>query len=410
MDNLPERPIGTIPPAPEEEPETGEEFEEPQFGEPLGAEQPEEEGKGGPGLRLPKKEKPKPGAKPAAGKEAGKAAAGKAKGAAVKAGAKAAGGAAVKAGATAAAGAEAAAGPVGWALLAAQVAPYVAKYGKWIVFAAALIILLSVVTILIFLGVLACYIPGTCGGLTSTQAVNITQDKSEVTTLLASVGNDLAKNTLSADEAKNVQTNIQKLKELLKNNPEVLKKVEELEKEVNALLSMLTANKDGKATEGIKRQRERVVKIIDELIKQFKAQIASSPSAQADLSRITSAEINKILVKKGEKRAYFLDAKKNILGSAPVEFGIPQKPTPTGKFSIGGKEQQKAPKFITSTIYGSNMGHEWMQFDGARGFHGAADTRQDRLYQTAGCIRMFNRDLAIIYPSIKTGTEIEIVN
>jgi hypothetical protein len=227
-----------------------------------------------------------------------------------------------------------------------------------------------------------------------------------------------------------IDDDLNKLTDDKRNQPAVQAVIKKI-RETKSLINQASGSPSPQST-------SQIVQNLKEIGSQSSAILAPSG---ADFKDIRDAEIAKIRVvkscrDKSKRRIYFLDADDNTLGSAPIEVGANckkrsnfregDKATPTGNFKVYSKEH--AGKMFYSTIYKAiPLGYHKIRITGgpryprAKGkgtksilergiiIHGSAENRQDRLSPTAGCIRMYNRHLAYIFPLIKKGIPLEIV-
>lgn len=86
----------------------------------------------------------------------------------------------------------------------------------------------------------------------------------------------------------------------------------------------------------------------------------------------------------------------------PVALGKSSTPSPLGEWKIVQK----------SLNWGDGFGTRWMGLNvpwGIYGIHGTNKPYSIGTYASAGCIRMFNRDVEHLYPTIPVGTTVRIV-
>lgn len=270
-------------------------------------------------------------------------------------------------------------------------------------------IVLGIILIVILLTVLL--IQCRVGGRSNTDALHLTRDNKAVKEILAYTNNPDALAELILDQSEEAK---KQLKDYYGANTktEVKQKLDKILLKIDEVSALR-----GGSSAAIRKSKGNE---LAQLIKELNELVPLPTSKEADLSRISSAPVKKIKVVKNERRVYFLDERGEKLGNAPANFGDSEgRPTPTGNFSITQKLQcyencesqgiGQGP-YITSTNYSNaKLGHEWMQFNGPYGFHGAADDN-DKLNATWGCVRMYNADIKAAYPYIALDTPVEIIN
>ncbi|MGR6835240.1 L,D-transpeptidase family protein [Syntrophomonas erecta] len=93
----------------------------------------------------------------------------------------------------------------------------------------------------------------------------------------------------------------------------------------------------------------------------------------------------------------------NLTVTYPVAVGKSKTPTPLGEWKIVHK----------SLNWGNGFGTRWMGLNvpwGIYGIHGTDKPYSIGTYASHGCIRMFNRDVEKLYPTIPMFTTVKIVN
>ncbi|WP_350342637.1 L,D-transpeptidase family protein [Proteinivorax tanatarense] len=83
----------------------------------------------------------------------------------------------------------------------------------------------------------------------------------------------------------------------------------------------------------------------------------------------------------------------------PVTIGLPQSPSPVGDFYVKNKGYPK----------GSGFGTRWMGLTvpwGGYGIHGTNNPGAIGSHGSAGCIRLFNRDVEKLYEWVEVGTPV----
>ena len=100
-------------------------------------------------------------------------------------------------------------------------------------------------------------------------------------------------------------------------------------------------------------------------------------------------------------RKLFLKENGIVIHYFPVAVGKPSTPTPSGEFKILSKIMNP----------GGVLGTRWMQF--TRQEHGIHGTNQPWLIGQAvslGCVRMYNKDVEVLFSKVKVGTPLTIRN
>jgi lipoprotein-anchoring transpeptidase ErfK/SrfK len=142
---------------------------------------------------------------------------------------------------------------------------------------------------------------------------------------------------------------------------------------------------------------------------------ATSPVAAKSLSPI--ADVNLILRLK-ERKVYVYKGSQ-IVATYPVAIGKKGRETPTGEWQV--METLVNPgwtNFNTGKMMppGKNnpLGSRWIGFwtDGKDtiGFHGTNQPNSIGKAVSNGCVRMYDKDVQALYPLIKVGTIVRVVN
>lgn len=128
----------------------------------------------------------------------------------------------------------------------------------------------------------------------------------------------------------------------------------------------------------------------------------------------TSKE-NYILIKRSEQKLYYVKGKL-LLKSFPVAIGRDESPTPTGKFTVVYKEENRP--FYKGNIAGgapnNPLGTRWLGLNinetegNTYGIHGTNQVDSIGMKVSAGCIRMKNADVEWLYDHIAKGTPVII--
>lgn len=103
-----------------------------------------------------------------------------------------------------------------------------------------------------------------------------------------------------------------------------------------------------------------------------------------------------------KRRRLMLFDQTRPLHSFPVAVGKPETPTPVGNWRIKRKAMN----------WGQGFGTRWLGLDvpwGIYGIHGTNKPYSIGGYESAGCIRMFNRHIETLYSLVCVGTPVIIV-
>lgn len=231
------------------------------------------------------------------------------------------------------------------------------------------------------------------------------------------------------------------IKLILSKGPDLKKKIDEIIEQKKSSKD----EKDQKLVENLGKIKKQIDIILATGADTYQKRIAAAkeimrlskevrkllyiPSATADLDRIAAKPITKVIAKTGEKRIYFY-TEGDILGNAPINIsGLEAIPapeakcndnkTPLGNFTLGYKEGRPGANIISTS--GRPMGPYFIRIESEQqmgsckmtergiAIHGNAP-QNEGIYPapTAGCLRMFNRDLEIVAPYLNPGTPIEI--
>ncbi len=122
-----------------------------------------------------------------------------------------------------------------------------------------------------------------------------------------------------------------------------------------------------------------------------------------------------ILIKRSEQTLYYVKGKL-LLKSFPVATGRDASPTPTGRFTVVYKEENRP--FYKGNIAGgaSNnpLGTRWLGLNihktagNTYGIHGTNQVGSIGMKVSAGCIRMKNADVEWLYDHVAKGTPVII--
>lgn len=383
--------------------------EEPEFGE--GEEEIPNESREKPGLNKRALDysrkrfggKPGGGLGKGAGKTAGKAA-GKATG---KAAGKAAGTAAGAAAGTAVGG------PLG-TVLGALASKLVEKFGpgaiKWAFYGLLALFIVAATLAIAFWGILG-------GGDYFGSSSHAQSQQQTVDKFLGLVGDPIALRKAIAEEPEKIKKSLDDLKTQTKD-----------QETLNLINSALEKLEKIKISDGSAREKgiNELVSSLQKIAASFpgKAYIGGKGDFQKVLDRKPS-DITKLEVQKREKKLYFYSGD-NIVGWVPINIGEGNKGkndpygegttpgsgvTPKGTYKTASKKV--CPSGCISGQFGSNMGPIIIQIKGPPGdpitgrgifFHGGASDKQNRLYPTYGCVRVYNAHLALLVDYMENKT------
>jgi lipoprotein-anchoring transpeptidase ErfK/SrfK len=125
-----------------------------------------------------------------------------------------------------------------------------------------------------------------------------------------------------------------------------------------------------------------------------------------------------LLLKLKEKRVYVYRGDK-LIKKYPVAIGKKGWETPTGEWQVMEKIKNPAwTSFKTGEVFSPGtenpLGARWIGFwtDGKDviGFHGTANLKSIGTAASHGCVRMRNRDVKALFPLVKVGTTVKVVN
>ena len=145
---------------------------------------------------------------------------------------------------------------------------------------------------------------------------------------------------------------------------------------------------------------------------------APAKPAVAATSQPPTAELVTLTLKLKEKKVYvYKDGK--AIANYPVAIGKKGWETPTGEWYVmekitnPGWTSFKNGSFI-SPGKKNPLGERWIGFwtDGKDtiGFHGTPDVNSVGKAVSHGCVRMFDKDVKALFPLVKVGTTVKVVN
>ena len=130
------------------------------------------------------------------------------------------------------------------------------------------------------------------------------------------------------------------------------------------------------------------------------------------------ANVVNLVLKLKEKRVYVYQGEK-LIKKYPVAIGKKGWETPVGEWQVMEKIKNPAwTSFKTGEVFAPGtenpLGARWIGFwtDGQDtiGFHGTANLKSIGTAASHGCVRMRNRDVKALFPLVKVGTTVKVVN
>ena len=150
---------------------------------------------------------------------------------------------------------------------------------------------------------------------------------------------------------------------------------------------------------------------------------APTPTAPAKpgvaaTSKPPTAELVTLTLKLKEKKVYvYKDGK--VVANYPVAIGKKGWETPTGEWYVMEKITNPGwTSFKNGSVISPGkknpLGERWIGFwtDGKDviGFHGTPDVKSVGKAVSHGCVRMFDKDVKALFPMVKVGTTVKVVN
>jgi lipoprotein-anchoring transpeptidase ErfK/SrfK len=143
------------------------------------------------------------------------------------------------------------------------------------------------------------------------------------------------------------------------------------------------------------------------------------PAATAATSQPPAKDLVTLTLKLKEKKVYvYKDGK--AIANYPVAIGKKGWETPTGdwyvmeKIANPGWTSFKNSSTVIAPGTKSPLGERWIGFwtDGNDmiGFHGTPDVKSIGKAVSHGCVRMFDKDVKALFPLVKVGTTVKVVN
>jgi lipoprotein-anchoring transpeptidase ErfK/SrfK len=145
---------------------------------------------------------------------------------------------------------------------------------------------------------------------------------------------------------------------------------------------------------------------------------APAKPAVAATSKPPTTELVSLTLKLKEKKVYvYKDGK--VVANYPVAIGKKGWETPTGEWYVMEKITNPGwTSFKNGSVISPGkqnpLGERWIGFwtDGKDviGFHGTPDTSSVGKAVSHGCVRMFDKDVKALFPMVKVGTTVKVVN
>ncbi len=143
----------------------------------------------------------------------------------------------------------------------------------------------------------------------------------------------------------------------------------------------------------------------------------TTPTTTTTKPETPVVDVVNLVLKLQEKRVYVYKGEK-LLAKYPVAIGKKDWETPVGEWQV--MEKLKNPAWtnfkngkVVKAGKDNPLGQRWIGFwtDGQDviGFHGTPDTKSIGKAASHGCVRMYNRDVKALYPLVKVGTIVTVV-
>lgn len=136
---------------------------------------------------------------------------------------------------------------------------------------------------------------------------------------------------------------------------------------------------------------------------------------------LTEADIGKIVVIHQKQFRLFLYDREEEVNSFEIAVGMPQYPTPNGRFHITWKE--KNPTWLPTSEWAKDkqgvpqppgpdnpLGGFWMDIGGGIGIHATPFPKSLGEQASHGCIRMASEDAETLFNEVKVGTPVFITD
>ncbi|AFY92020.1 hypothetical protein Cha6605_0749 [Chamaesiphon minutus PCC 6605] len=144
----------------------------------------------------------------------------------------------------------------------------------------------------------------------------------------------------------------------------------------------------------------------------------TKPAVATGSDRPAVEDVVSLVLKLKEKRVYVYRGDK-VIRKYPVAIGKKGWETPVGEWQVMEKIKNPAwTSFKTGEVFSPGtknpLGARWIGFwtDGKDviGFHGTTNVKSIGTAASHGCVRMRNRDVKALFPLVKVGTTVKVVN
>ena len=144
----------------------------------------------------------------------------------------------------------------------------------------------------------------------------------------------------------------------------------------------------------------------------------AKPAVTSSTSQPPVLNVVNLVLKLNEKQVYVYKGDK-LLAKYPVAIGKQGRETPTGEWYVMEKIRNPGWTSFKTGEYlspgGENpLGSRWIGFwtDGKDmiGFHGTSNLKSIGTAASNGCVRMYNKHVKALYPLVKVGTIVKVVN
>lgn len=170
--------------------------------------------------------------------------------------------------------------------------------------------------------------------------------------------------------------------------------------------------------DGVKMKVEQTAEAVEEALPGPERLV--TVAADSMKPAITGEDVKTIiLVRLSEYRLYLYD-RENLVDYYVVAVGLPEYPTPTGKFHVYCKE--KNPSWLPTGEWARDkqgklqppgpdnpLGDYWFDLGNGLGIHGTPFVKSLGGQASHGCVRMRNEDAAVLFDYIEVGTPVFIV-
>lgn len=137
-------------------------------------------------------------------------------------------------------------------------------------------------------------------------------------------------------------------------------------------------------------------------------------------AELTEKDIDKVLVVKLSEFRLYLYHRDKYVDDFLVAIGLPEYPTPTGKFHITYKE--KNPTWLPTSEWAKDkrgipqppgkdnpLGDYWFDIGGGYGIHGTPFVKSLGEKASHGCIRMANDNARVLFETVNVGAPVFII-